>query len=220
MNTNIMQLMKERHSVRQYTDQKIEVAKRKVLGVLVDQINADAGMNIQILYDEPKCFSSGIAHYGKFRNANNYIAMVGPKSSDLDEKAGYYGEQLVLKAQEIGLNTCWVYLTHGKNAAKIEKGEKLSIIIAVGYGETSGREHNNKEISMVSNIDYSTDPDWFKTGMDAVMLAPTAVNQQKFYFTRQGDEVTAKIKGIGACTKIDLGIVKYHFEAVTGRKVK
>ncbi len=63
-------------------------------------------------------------------------------------------------------------------------------------------------------------PDWFEEGMKAVLLAPTAVNQQKFYFTlTDGDRVSAKVKGTGFYAKTDLGIVKYHFEAVTGRKV-
>ncbi len=216
---DIMKLMKERHSVRQYTEQSIEEEKRVILNQLAEECNKEAGLHIQIFYDEPKCFSNGIAHYGSFRNANNYIAIVGKKAADLDEKAGYYGEKLVLKAQELGLNTCWVALTHGKSAAVIEKGEKQVIIISLGYGQNQGGLHKNKVLSAVSNMS-SDEPEWFQTGMEAVMLAPTAVNQQKFYFTRNGDQVTAKVKGIGACTKIDLGIVKYHFEAVTGKKVR
>ena len=49
------------------------------------------------------------------------------------------------------------------------------------------------------------------------MLAPTAVNQQKFLFTLNGDEVTAKATG-GVYSRIDLGIVKYHFEVGSGRE--
>ena len=50
------------------------------------------------------------------------------------------------------------------------------------------------------------------------MLAPTALNQQKFHVTLEGD--TAKITTkMGPMTKIDLGIVKYNFEAASGHKV-
>ncbi len=217
MNT-MLKLMEERHSVRQYRNQRIEDEKRAVLNDLVKQCNEEAGMHIQILYDEPKCFEGGLAHYGSFRGVGNYIAMVGPKDGSLDEKAGYYGEKIVLKAQELGLNTCWVALTHGKSAAVIGKNEKQAIIIALGYGETQGAQHKNKELTAVSNLDPNA-PEWFKDGMKAVMCAPTAINQQKFYFTNNNGEVTARVKGIGTCTKIDLGIVKYHFEAVTGKKV-
>ncbi len=211
--------MEERHSVRQYTDKKIEVEKRTILNQLVNEINAEANLNIQILYDEPKCFESGLAHYGNMRGVYNYIAIVGPKAKDLDEKAGYYGEKIVLKAQELGLNTCWVALTHGKSAACIQKNEKQVILIALGYGITQGNPHSNKDIEEVAN-QYEDAPEWFQRGMQAVMLAPTAINQQKFYFTYKNGEVSARVKGIGACTKIDLGIAKYHFEAATGKKVK
>ncbi len=216
---DILEIMRARHSVRQYTEQRIEQEKRNILDALAEECNQESGMHIQILYDEPKCFAGGIAHYGTFRNANNYIAVVGEKSSELDEKAGYYGEKLVLKAQELGLNTCWVALTHGKSAAQIGRGEKQAILISLGYGKNQGGEHKNRNISAVSNIDADA-PDWFKRGMEAVMLAPTAINQQKFFFKREGEKVAARVKGFGPCTKIDFGIVKYHFEAATGRKVE
>lgn len=213
---DIMSVIESRHSVRQYVDKPIEAEKRDVLNKMVQEFNAEAGLNIQIFYDELKCFKSLLAHYGKFSGVNNYICMVGPKGNSLDEKVGYYGEKLVLKAQELGLNTCWVASTHGKSAAVINKGEKQAIIISLGYGATQGNVHKNKE-NLAKFAD--DDPDWYKTGVKAAILAPTAVNQQKFYIDRAGDEVTITAKS-GPCAKIDLGIVKCHFEMASGRKVK
>ena len=214
---DILEIMKSRHSVRQYTDSQIESGKRNVLNELAKECNGESGMNIQIIYDEPKCFDSMMAHYGKFSGCKNYIAIVGKKGKDLDEKAGYYGEKLVLKAQELGLNTCWVAMTHGKTAAKIEKGEKLAIVISLGYGKNQGVAHKSKPLSDVCNHTDEV-PEWFAKGMEAVMLAPTAMNQQKFKFTLKGERVEAVATG-GFYSKIDLGIVKYHFEAVSGHKV-
>lgn len=214
----MLELMKARHSVRQYTEQKIEADKRAALDALTAKLNQESGMHIQILYEEPNCFDSFMAHYGKFSGCRNYIAVVGPKGKDLDEKAGYYGEQLVLKAQELGLNTCWVAMTHGKSAAVIEKGEKLAILISLGYGATQGVVHKNKELTAVSDIAKDS-PQWYQDGLEAALLAPTAMNQQKFRFSLENDQVSAKATG-GFYSKIDLGIVKYHFEAVTGRKVQ
>ena len=214
---DILEIMKSRHSVRQYTDKKIESDKRSILNELVKECNSESGLNIQIIYDEPKCFGSMMAHYGKFSGCKNYIAIVGRKGKDLDEKAGYYGEKLVLKAQEIGLNTCWVALTHGKSVAKIDKGEKLAIIISLGYGENQGTPHKSRPLADVCN-QMKEIPEWFGKGMEAVMLAPTAMNQQKFKFTLNGERVKAVATG-GFYSKIDLGMVKYHFEAVSGHKV-
>ena len=55
-------------------------------------------------------------------------------------------------------------------------------------------------------------PEWYRDGLESALLAPTAVNQQKFYFTFNNGSPAVRIKGIGACTHIDLGIVRYHFE--------
>lgn len=215
---DILEMMKIRHSVRQYSGKKIESEKRQELIALAEACNRESGPNIQIIFDEPKCFDGMMAHYGKFSGVENYIALVGKKDADLEEKAGYYGEKLVLKAQELGLNTCWVALTHGKSAAEIKAGEKLACIVALGYGTTQGIAHKSKPLEQLCNCAAAM-PDWFSKGMEAVLLAPTAMNQQKFYFTMDGEKVSAKA-GKGFYTKMDLGIAKYHFEAVTGRKVE
>lgn len=207
----VLEIMKQRHSVRQYADTPIEPEKRTVLDELAAQINQEADAHIQIFYEEPRCFDSFMAHYGKFTGVKNYIALVGKKSPKLDETLGYYGEKLVLKAQELGLNTCWVALTHGKSSAHIRKGEKLVCLISLGYGVTQGEIHKNKPLQEVCN--YSdTMPDWFLKGMEAALLAPTAMNQQKFYFELLPDGTVKASCGKGFYTKLDLGIVKYHFE--------
>lgn len=213
----IIELMKERHSIRQYTDKKIEKEKREVLNTLIAQINQKAGLHIQIIYDEPKCFNSMMAHYGKFDGVNNYIALVREKSKP-DETLGYYGEQIVLKAQELGLNTCWVAMTHGKSKAQIDKGEKQVCLISLGYGKTAGAAHKSKKLSEVCN--YKKDmPEWFLSGMEAALLAPTAMNRQKFYFELLPDNSIKITCGKGLYTKLDLGIVKYHFEVVSGKRI-
>lgn len=214
----IMQLMKERHSVRQYTSQPIEQEKRDVLCNLVKKINESEGLNIQILYDEPSCFDSLLAHYGKFVGVNNYICLVGKKSPELDEKLGYFGEMLVLKAQELGLNTCWVAMSHGKSKAVINKGEKQVCIISLGYGTTMGVAHKSKPIERVCNYSNNS-PDWFINGVKAALLAPTAINQQKFFFELMPDGSVKAKCGKGFYVKVDLGIAKYHFEKVSDVKV-
>lgn len=212
---DILELMKERHSVRQYKNQAIELAKREAINALINDVNAKSKLSIQAFYDEPKCFNSFMAHYGKFENVENYIAIVGNKNEQ--EKAGYYGEKIVLKCQELGLNTCWVGMTHGKSKAEIKRGQKLLVIISLGYGETQGVPHKSKSIAELGKADQSTE--WFGRGIEAVSLAPTVVNQQKFLFELKNGNVTAKNLG-GFYSNMDLGIAKYHFEAATGHEVK
>lgn len=216
---NIYELMEQRHSVRQYTDKPIEPEKRGVIDAMAAQINKEAGLHIQIFYDEPKCFDSFMAHYGKFTGVKNYIALVGKKDAETEKKLGYYGEALVLKAQELGLNTCWVALTHGKSKAIIQKGEKLVCLISLGYGTTTGVPHKNKALRDVCNATENS-PEWFIRGVNAALLAPTAMNQQKFYFTLSSEETVQATCGKGFYTKLDLGIVSYHFEMATEKKVR
>ena len=212
----ILKLMETRHSVRQYLDKTIPADIRKELDTYASKLNAESGLHIQIIYDEEKCFSSTLAHYGRFENCRNYIVMAGKKAADLDERCGYYGELLVLKAQDLGLNTCWAALTHGKSKAILEEDEKEVIIIALGYGKTQGNARRSKSPSEVSDITEDS-PEWYKEGIRAALLAPTAVNQQKFRFTRDGSKVSVIPGKIGSCLKIDLGIVKCHFELGAGK---
>ena len=211
----MLDLMKERHSVRQYSDKKIDGDMKTKLDTYVASINEESGLSMQIFYNEPNCFNSMLAHYGKFSNVKNYIAIVGKKEEQ--EKSGYYGEKLVLKCQELGLNTCWVALTHGKVNVQTKPQQKLLISIALGYGTNTGVAHKSKPIKELCKEDAY--PEWFMKGMEAVSLAPTAMNQQKFLFEMKNGQVYAKALR-GFYSKIDLGIVKYHFEAVTGHKVR
>lgn len=214
----LFELMKKRHSVRSYTDQRIEGETRNELLRCVEACNQESGLHIQACLDEPKAFDSIMAHYGKFENVKNYIAMVGPKGRDFEEKCGYYGEKLVLKAQELGLNTCWVAATYskGKNASQIDRNEKIYLVIAIGYGNTQGIPHKGKVFADVSKASGKL-PEWYQKGIEAVLLAPTAVNQQKFVFSLSGNEVSVRALR-GFYTRIDLGIVKYHFEAAAGKE--
>lgn len=216
---DISEAIKERHSVRAYTDKKIEGEVLFALENKIAEINGESGLNVQLVLNEEKAFGGRMAHYGKFSGVKNYIAMVGKKGADLSEKVGYYGQKLVLFAQTLGLNTCWVALTYKKvkTAYKIEEGEKLALVIAIGYGATQGVPHKSKSINAVSNAGENS-PEWFVNGVKAALLAPTATNQQKFFFTLKDGEVTAK-PGLGFYAKVDLGIVKYHFELGSGVKL-
>lgn len=215
---SITEAMKARHSVRQYKNQPIGAEEISALQSEIDDCNRESGLHIQLVTNEPKAFDSFMAHYGKFSGVTNYIAMIGKKDSALDEKCGYFGERLVLKAQELGLNTCWVAMTYSKikTAFTVGQGEKLCVVIALGYGENQGVPHKSKAISEVSKAEGAM-PDWFKNGMEAALLAPTAMNQQKFMFTLDGGKVSVKA-GMGFYTKLDLGIVKYHFEIGAGKE--
>ena len=223
-NMTIQEAIQARHSVRAYKERPLADETVRVLVDKITELNQKGRLHMQLIQNEPKAFQGTLAKYGKFRNVNNYIVMVGTKADDLDERVGYYGEQLVLLAQTLGLNTCWVGLSYSKvpGTYVLDEGEKIACYIAIGYGETQGVGHKIKTVEQVSNISDIT-PLWFKKGIEAALLAPTAVNQQKFSFEYIGmrnnrHQVRAK-KGFSMIgyTKMDLGIAKYHFEIGAGK---
>lgn len=207
--------MQERNSVRSYLPKPIEAELIEKLQAEVTACNNEGGLNIQLVVNEPKAFDSFMARYGKFSGVNNYVALIGKKGDD--EKIGYYGERLVILAQALGLNTCWVAMTYKKikTAFKVCEGEKLYCVLALGYGVTKGVKHKSKTVDKVVG-EANDAPEWFFNGVNAALLAPTAMNQQKFTFSYGGGKVAVK-KGSGFYTKIDLGIVKYHFELGAGK---
>ena len=224
----LQEAIEARHSVRAYKDKPLAEDVTKVLEEEIVRLNREGQLHIQLIRNEPKAFQGTLAKYGKFRNVSNYLVMAGQKADDLDERIGYYGEHLVLLAQTLGLNTCWVGLSYSKVPGTYVLGEdeKIACYIAIGYGETQGVSHKIKTVGQVSRSSKNASgiaPSWFRKGVEAALLAPTAVNQQKFSFEYIGEkdgrhQVRAK-KGFSMIgyTQMDLGIAKYHFEIGAGR---
>lgn len=214
----LQEAMINRHSVREFEDKQIPKDVATVLQKCIDKCNSKSKLNIQLVLNEPKAFSSVMAHYGHFRGCKNYIALVGKKTDDFEERCGYYGEYLVLKAQQLGLNTCWVGMTYSKTrgAIKINDGEKLCLLIALGYGINQGVPHKSKPISEVIKTDGMS-PTWFREGVRCALLAPTAMNQQKFKIELRDKKVYMSA-GKAPFAKTDLGIVRLHFEIGAGKE--
>lgn len=216
----VQEAIQTRHSVRQFKNEPIAAEIAEELNALIEKTNEESGLHMQLILDDTECFNTLLAHYGKFINANNYIAIVGPKTlPDLEERGGYYGQKIVLSAQMMGLRTCWVGGTYGRGKCKANQsaGERIVCVIAIGYGNNDGAPHKSKPISKLCTVPESAMPEWFKAGVEAALLAPTALNQQKFIISLDGEKPVIKA-GMGVMTKIDLGIVKYNFEAASGRK--
>ena len=221
----LQEAIEARHSVRAYKNEPLAEDASRRLEEEIGVVNQKGSLHIQLIQHEPKAFQGTLAKYGKFRNVTSYMVMAGKRADDLDERIGYYGEHLVLLAQTLGLNTCWVGLSYKKvpGTYVLEEGEVIKAYIAIGYGETQGTSHKIKTPEQVSNVSDTT-PLWFRSGVEAALLAPTAVNQQKFSFEYRGmnggrHQVLAK-KGFSMIgyAQIDLGIAKYHFEVGAGNE--
>ncbi len=230
----LQEAIEARHSVRAYKAQPLAEDEARRLEEEIAEVNQTGNLHIQLIRNEPKAFQGTLAKYGRFRNVTSYLVMAGKRADDLDERIGYYGEHLVLLAQTLGLNTCWVGLSYKKipDTYVLEEGEVIKAYIAIGYGETQGTGHKIKTVEQVSRSAVRTlgstenasemIPSWFRKGVEAALLAPTAVNQQKFSFeylgTNNGRHQVRAKKGFSVIgyTQMDLGIAKYHFEVGAG----
>ena len=212
-----------RHAVRRYIDKPIDAVAVAKLNEIIERCNREGGLNMQLVTDEPKAFAGPLAKYGVFSGVSNYLVLPGRKGQE--EMLGYYGEQIVLTAQTLGLNSCWVGLTYRKQPDHytLAEGERLMYVIALGYGATQGVQHPQRkgfdDVTRIKTGDGAC-PEWFREGVEAALLAPTAVNQQKFVFTLMDNNIVEATKTFSLLgyTSVDLGIAKCHFEIAAGKE--
>lgn len=155
---DLSKAMKERHSVRAVKDEPIAEEAISALNEAIKECNEEGGLHFQLVLNEPQAFGGLMARYGSFSGVKNYVAFIGKKGKDIDEKIGYYGAKVMLVAQAAGLNSCWVALTYKKvkTAYEIAEGEKLYSVLALGYGVTQGVPHKNKPEKTLINRGVAT----------------------------------------------------------------
>lgn len=212
-----LEAIKARHAVRKYTTEPLSPALIDLLKKEINQCNHLGQLHIQLVTENESAFKSLIPLFGRFKNVKNYIALAAQRQGDFYEKCGYYGAHLMIKAQQAGLNSC--YVTNTYNAKKcpvtLAQNEELVGVIALGYGAADGTQHKSK--SMESLCKPCSDK-WFLNGMNAAILAPTGLNKQNFFIEANGDTVSIHTKEKSPMSQIDIGIVKKHFEIGAGKE--
>lgn len=204
--------LKARHSVRSYSDQPISSENQMALERIIRSANEEGNLHFQFQKKAGNAFNRFLTKVMGLATAPSLIACIGYNDDTLEERVGYYGQKIVLFAQSIGLNTCWAG-TFRKDGvtAEIDNNERLVLVIAVGYGTTQGKPRRSKTPEQVA-VCTGPMPESFLSGIRAALLAPTAINQQRFEIRLLDDgSVEFQDKG-GPFSKVDLGIVRYNFE--------
>lgn len=212
-----LEAIKNRHAVRDYLDKGLS---REVVASLQEELqkcNQDGQLHFQLITENADAFKSFLPVFGRFKNVKNYIALVAKKQKKMYELCGYYGADIMIRAQQMGLNTCFVTGSyHGKKCpVSLAEGEELIGVIAIGYGKTSGKPHKSKD---VESLCKPCNSEWFKNGMRAAILAPTGYNKQHFFIESNGTKVSLRATDDRAMSQIDKGIIKYHFEVGAGKE--
>ena len=102
-----IEAIRERHSVRAYLDKKIDSETVEKLNALIGRCNEKGNLHLQLLEDAGNTFNRLMSKVMGLGSAPSVIACVGPDDRTVEERVGYYGEKVVLYAQQLGLNTCW-----------------------------------------------------------------------------------------------------------------
>lgn len=212
--------IKNRHSVRNYETTPIEQSKTDRIKELIEELNLEGNLHLQFIKDAGNTYNKLLNRAMGLGSAPSVIACVGKDDDTLDQRVGYFGEKLVLELQGMGLNTCWAGTFNRKTIpAEIGDGERLVISIAVGYGKDQGKPHKSKSAEQVIDADGDR-PYWFNRGVEMALLAPTAVNQQKFQIRLNADNSVDIVDKGGVLSQIDVGIVMRHFEIGSEKSVK
>lgn len=237
-----VETIRERHSVREYDGGPLDQAEFDALGAVVEECARESGLDIQLVGDNPEVFNV-IARFGLIRGCRTHVAFVvdgakaggatsganaaangateadcvemrGARRTAVDEAIGYWGQKIVLAAQDMGLNTCWCALCSCKKShAVVAPGKKIRLVIAVGHGKTQGFSRKTKSVEALSSVECAKTPAWFAEAMEAVQLAPTAMNNQNFKITLLSDGKTVRIDAPqSGLNVIDEGIVRCNFE--------
>lgn len=212
-----VETIRERHSVREYDGKPLSRAEFDALGAVVEECARVSGLDIQLVGDNPEVFNV-IARFGLIRGCRTHVAFVvddgKARGVAADEAIGYWGQKIVLAAQDMGLNTCWCALcSRKKSRALVVPGKKIRLVIAVGHGKTQGFSRKTKSVEALSSVECAKEPAWFAAAMEAAQLAPTAMNNQNFKITLLSDGKTVRIDAPqSGLNVIDEGIVRCNFE--------
>ena len=210
-------MMEKRHTVRKYLDKPLDMDLIGLLNDRIERNNCVYNLTFKLITNNSDGLSS-LARLMSNNSVQNYIILAGKDNSDLDKKIGYCGADLILYAQSLGLNTWWCGgMFNGKNALKHlgNKAVRVNGVIAIGYGKTQGVPHKSKTADQVSHYKGKA-PEWFKSGIKALLLAPSALNRQPYIVNGEGNKVSLKVKN-GTFSQVDLGIGKYFFELGAGK---
>lgn len=227
---DILQAMKERRSVRSFNGKPLSPEQVSTLNKAIEDSYTLFGGNVSIRlksFDIKGDFPPST--YGVIKGATDFFLMAIGEGEDADLTAGFRFEQVVLKAWQMGLGTCWIAGTYkGSQFDEREtwpEGESLKIICPVGIAEKPRLMEKMMRLSIGANNrkpfrdlffsgDFQThlNPDSkFGEALEMMRLAPSSTNSQPWRVLVEGDRVLFYYKPKYPITVIDTGIGICHF---------
>lgn len=169
---NYKKLIEETYSVRDYSEKSIsENLKNEIISYFPNSKNLLENIKTDIKFlnnSEVYNALNGKAGYnGIMINAPHYIIIYSEKADNYIENSGYRASDIILKATDLGLNTCFITMSDREEISKIlniPEGMEITALIALGY--------KDKDLKNVSN-DTKAGGNYSKANVNIADNAPS-----------------------------------------------
>ncbi|MBP0954082.1 MAG: nitroreductase family protein [Oscillospiraceae bacterium] len=210
-----MELIRTRKSVRTFDGQGVSEEDREKLSAYIRSIENPYHIPVRfmILGAKKHGLSSPV-----ISGEHLYITAKVPKTEHCEEAFGYAFEKMVLYAWSLGIGTTWIGGTIKREVFEREAGvtedEIMPCVSPLGY---PAKNRSLKEMAMRTAIradrrlpsdelffdnDFDTplhtDDITVNNALEAVRLAPSAVNRQPWRIVRQGIHITSMKRKMSA----------------------
>ena len=138
---NYKKLIEETYSVRDYSEKPIsENLKNEIISYFPNSKNLleNIKTDIKILNNSEvyNALNGKAGYNGIMINAPHYIIIYSEKADNYIENSGYRASDIILKATDLGLNTCFITMSDREEISKIlniPEGMEITALIALGY---------------------------------------------------------------------------------------
>ena len=227
---NILTAIQERRSVRSYNEIPLIDELVTKLQKIINESYSYFGGKISIRlkrFDLKGDFKPST--YGVIKGATDFFLMSIGEGEASELTAGFQFEQVVLKAWELGLGTCWIAGTYKESqfdrGEEWPEGESLKIVCPVGYPDKlrflekmmriTVKSDNRKPFSdLFFEDDFKKslkEDSKFSESLKMLRLAPSSTNSQPWRVLVEGNKVMFYYKPKSHLAILDTGIGICHF---------
>ena len=233
---NQMEWIRTRKSVRTFDGRTLSDADREQLAAHLTHIQNPYDIPVTFVLLDAKAhgLSSPV-----IQGAPLYIAAKVPKVPHCEEAYGYAFADMMLFAWSLGIGTTMIGGTMKRalfeQAAQVQEGEAMFCMSPLGY---PAQKRSLREAGMRAAIKADTrkpdsalffdgdftapltpEDETLRTALEAVRLAPSAVNKQPWRIVRRGSAFHFyEEHSLGGAEwdmqKLDMGIALYHFQCI------
>lgn len=148
--------------------------------------------------------------------APHYLVIYADESDNALVNVGYVYEQLTIYLTSLGLGTCWANSVSPKNCKEYEG---LKWAATISFGKEKNGQPWRENISEVKRRSSGSISDVADEKLEVARIAPSAMNNQPWYFVHNGEKIRVYCvvqgfmkKWMAGMNRIDMGIAISHLK--------